>query len=500
VNRLAVAAPFELESNDPYAVRPAEIAVQGIPYEGLSEENPEYTFEPQLAESWTTDDLKTWTFKLRKGVPFHFGHGEFTSKDVRFTMEQQTREGSLVTEKAKIAGWLDTLETPDDYTVVIHSETIDPVLCCDQGLDRATWGMFVSKDYVGLAGPPALQAKMVGTGPYQFLERKPGESIVLEKVPYGHYRVDPAFPEIEIFNISEASTRLALMLSGDIHLTLLPSDQNASAIAGGMEVVDAVSPSVLVTGMFGGLFLPDDEAFDPDNPFTNVKVREALNRAVDRDTIKQTIIGGRGMDMAVALWGDEKSGVTDQLKARFDDAYGYDPARAKALLAEAGYANGFDTKVALVPRIQLPGVVDVGETIGNYWKDIGVNVTFEEAEWSTYIGKIVTKKNVNEFTVLAADRDQPIALYRLIYYSGGCCHIYDSAFLDEKYEALGTTGDFAGREALFTEAYTHLFDNYATLPLWWIQSQFVINPTVIAEYRTSGQRPPRHLEHIEPVR
>ena len=69
------------------------------------------------------------------------------------------------------------------------------------------------------------------------------------------------------------------MLSGDIHLTLLPSDQNASAIAGGMEVGDAVAPSGLGTGMFGGRFLPDDEAVDPDNPFTNVKVREALNRA-----------------------------------------------------------------------------------------------------------------------------------------------------------------------------------------------------------------------------
>ncbi len=122
-----------------------------------------------------------------------------------------------------------------------------------------------------------------------------------------------------------------------------------------MEVVDAVSPTVLVAGMFGGLFLESDEAYDPDNPFTNVKVREALNRAVDRDTIQDSILGGRGIDMAVALWGDERPGVTESLHARFDDMYGYDPDRARALLAEAGYPNGFDTTIALVPRVQLPG-------------------------------------------------------------------------------------------------------------------------------------------------
>jgi ABC-type transport system substrate-binding protein len=497
VSRLVVAAPFELEGNDPYAVRPAEIAVQGLPFEGLSEEDPDYTFQPQLAESWETSDLRTWTFKLRQGVPFHFDNGEFTSADVRFTMEQQTREDSLVTEKDKIAGWLETLQTPDDYTVIITSETIDPVMCCDQGIDRATWGMMLSKAYFDATGPQGLQDRMVGTGPYQFVERKPGESVIFERVAYEHYRVTPEFPEVEVRNIGEASTRLALLVNGGIHLTLLPSDLNAAAIAGGMEVVDAVSPSVLVAGMFGGLFLESDEAYDPNNPFTNVKVREALNRAIDRDTIQDSILGGRGIDMAVALWGDERTGVTETLQARFNDAYGYDPDRARALLAEAGYPNGFDTTVFLVPRVQLPGVEDVGETIGNAWQDIGVNVTFQEAEWATYIGKIVQKQNVNEFTILAADRDQPLALYRLIYYSGGCCHIFDSEFLDEKFEALGGTDNFAAREALFLEAYTHLFEQYSTVPLWWIQAQFVMNPEVIAEYRTSGQRPPRHLEYIK---
>jgi ABC-type transport system substrate-binding protein len=419
-------------------------------------------------------------------------------------MEQQSREDSRVTEAAKIAGWLESLETPDDYTFTVTSATIDPVLCCDQGMDRGTWGMYLSKDYFDETGPQGLQDRMVGTGPYQFVEHVPGSYFLHEKVDYDHYRINPDFEEVQILTAIEPSTRLAMVLTGEAHLTLLPGELNAAAIAGGMEIVDAAFPSVLLTGVFGGNWIPDpdnpDDPYDPDNPFLNIKVREALNRAVDRKLIQDTILAGRGETQAVSLNGDEFARLTAPLHARLDAEYGFDPDRARELLVEAGYPNGFDTTMVLTPRVQLPGVEDVGEAIGNMWQDIGINVTFEDAEWQSYIIDIVTKKNNNEAAVLAVDWNQPIALYRLIYYSGGCCHIFDDAFLDEKFLALNVADDLAVRAQLFDDVYTHLFDQYATVPLFWVASQFVINPEVIAEYRTSGQRPPRHLEQIKAAR
>jgi peptide/nickel transport system substrate-binding protein len=371
-------------------------------------------------------------------------------------------------------------------------------------MDRGTWGMYLSKNYFDETGPQGLQDRMVGTGPYQFVEHVPGSYFLHEKVDYDHYRINPDFQEVQILTAIEPSTRLAMVLTGEAHLTLLPGELNAAAIAGGMEIVDAAFPSVLLTGVFGGNWIPEpdnpDDPYDPDNPFLNIKVREALNRAVDRKLIQDTILAGRGETQAVSLNGDEFARLTAPLHARLDAEYGFDPDRARELLVEAGYPNGFDTTMVLTPRVQLPGVEDVGEAIGNMWQDIGINVTFEDAEWQSYIIDIVTKKNNNEAAVLAVDWNQPIALYRLIYYSGGCCHIFDDAFLDEKFLALNVADDLAVRAQLFDDVYTHLFDQYATVPLFWVASQFVINPEVIAEYRTSGQRPPRHLEQIKAAR
>lgn len=497
VSRLRVGAALEGESNDPHTVGASVMAPQGIPFEGLSEEDEFFVYQPQLAESWSTKDGFEWIINLRKGVQWHFDYGEFTSKDVRFTMERQSRDESIVVEKAKMGELLSTMETPDDYTLILHSPILKAGLCCEQGFDRATWGMFISKAYFDDKGQAGIDDMMVGTGPYQYVERRPGESLLVERVPYDHYRISPEFDEIQLFLMPEPSTRLAAMLTNEIDLTNLPSTLNATAIAGGMEVVDALSQGIRVDGKFGGLWQISGP-FDPDAPFADIRVREAMNRAIDRDLLNETILGGRGTRMAAALFLDQS---TDEFQNEFDAKYGYDLPRAKALLAEAGYANGFDMTMFLVPRGQLPEAEDLAEAVGNMWQELGLNVSFESRTFEFYIRRVIARENFpNETWFSAGDRDADALLIGFIYQSKGCCPYYEHPFLDEQFAILGQTSDAAAREAIIKSMSRHIFDVYGGIPMWWVGAQFVINPEVIAEYRTSGQRPPRHLETIKMAR
>jgi ABC-type transport system substrate-binding protein len=242
--------------------------------------------------------------------------------------------------------------------------------------------------------------------------------------------------------------------------------------------------------------------------FTARDVVHTLQRHVRADSMSVAgqhhagIVGerGRGDPMAVTFWHATLPGWNPQWLAAYETHYGYDPQRAKALLAEAGYPQGFKATYILTPRPELPELMEVGQVIANYWREIGVDLKLEEREFAWWREKLLKEQlhgmAWTDATVRFEDRD----IMRLMYYSKGVAHFFESAFVDQKYEQFIASADPQEQDQLLREAGNYLFEEYASLPLFWLSTEFVANPRVVADYKTSGMLPPRHLEYIKAVK
>jgi ABC-type transport system substrate-binding protein len=255
-----------------------------------------------------------------------------------------------------------------------------------------------------------------------------------------------------------------------------------------------------VYAMFGGNYLPSKPHYDATIPWTKRQVREALNRAVDRKAIQNTLLGGRGEPMAVTFWHATLPGWNPDWLIRYEERYGYDPKRARALLAAAGYPNGFKATYILTPRPELPELMEVSEVIANYWRDIGVETRLEEREFVWWREKFLKEQlhglAWSDATLRFEDRD----MVRIIYHSKGPVHFFESPVIDQKYEDFVAAVDPQEQDRIMREIGEHLLEEYATLPLLWLYTEFVVNPQVVGEYQTSGIFPPRHLEYIKTTR
>ncbi len=202
--------------------------------------------------------------------------------------------------------------------------------------------------------------------------------------------------------------------------------------------------------------------------------------------------------MAVSFWHSSLPGWNQSWIDNFEQNYGYDPARAKELLIEAEVEMGAPLDwsgmtYVITPRPELAELEDVGEAIWNYWKAIGADLELDVWEFERF-RKIITGDSVevhhnDEAWTDATIRFPDPATLRIIYYSGGCCHFFESETIDRVYEELQLTTDPAARDALMREAVDHIYEEYGTLPLFWLSAEFVLNPAVVAEYKTSGLGP-----------
>lgn len=367
-NRVIFVAFAEREGNDPTTIAADAFWGQLTPmYEGLIEYDQYGQWVPMLAKSWeVNEDFTAWTFNLREGVRFHFGQGEFTAKDVVHTIGRVGREGSLAGDAAFYGGI--EVDVEDDYNITMNlpSSRSSP-----RTFSNASPTFILSKDHFDATGQEGLELSPVATGPYQFAERKEGEYILWDRVPYEHYRNNPDFAELQLLNVKEPGTRLALLLTEAAHIGQVERRHHELVINRGLEVVKSTIPSTPVYSMFGGNYLESSPDYDPTLPWAapgevGIKVREAMNRAVNRDEIRETILGGRGEPMAVTFWHSSLPGWDQSWIDDYEEHYGYDPERAKELLVEAGYPDGFDVSILMTPRAELAEALDISEAVGNY--------------------------------------------------------------------------------------------------------------------------------------
>jgi len=498
-SRLIFVAWSDQEGNDPTQVLDGFWGQLFPMYEALINYDQFAQHVPMLAESWSTNsDFTAWTFNLRKGVKFHFGEGEFDAKDVLHVISRLSRE-----EATSAGFWGDVdPEVTNDYEITFHLP--NPISGNFTFSNESIFFMY-SKDDFDKNGQAGFESRPVATGPYQFKERVSFQHITYDRVPYDHYRVDADFPELRLLNVKEPGTRLAMLLTEEAHIGQVPLRQHELVKSKGLEVVQSSIPATPVYAMFGGNYLASKPAYDPTIPWAapgeiGLKVRKGLNHAVDRDAIRDSILGGRGENMVVTFWHSSLPGFDQKWVDDFEVNYGYDPALARQLFAEAGYPNGFDLSIAMTPRAELAEALDIAEAIGGYWAAAGVNVTYFPLD----IPGFVSAFRNNELRWIWTDATRRFGdpqMLSVVFYGKGPLHFYETPAIDAIYEELELkpTTDRAKRSALLRDAGQMLYDEYSTLPMYWLYLHSVINPKVVAEFITSAYIFPRDLATVKAV-
>ena len=529
VERLLVATDINVESNDPTRSSSFNQPQYVHMYEALVRYDELGQMEPMLAESWEASaDKMTWTFNLRKGVKFHKDFGEFSSADLVETLVHEARDESQSTRKALWTNQvIPNLEVVDDHTVIFH--LAEPTINFDWILSNRNSTYVFSKDHLDAGGDAAVATSPVGTGPYQYVVRESGAYVLHERTPYEHWRVNPDFDEVQIFNVKEPATRMAELLSGQVHMTLLPPDLERTAVAGGMISIPSKIPHSNPYLLYGGTFYPDkfvgkrtgsfpdlpfSDTFHPatEVPWINKKVREALNRAVDRKAILNTILGGKGELAHVHPYHRTIRGWNPEWEERFEEKYGYDPERAKELLkeAEAEIGQPLDwSKVLFLIGKQpnFPQGPELTQAIFNYWKEIGIPVDdrTEVREHASYNAAFRTSSWGGVAWMDNAGRWEEPSNVQIYLYSGRtavnfCCQFFENDTIDTLYEELLTVTDLDRRHEILQDIGDVVFEEYAFMPLFHLPTLFTVDPSVVKDHISSGVWGIRDLEYTVAVK
>lgn len=429
-NELIIAQGADAKSLDPHGTndQPSSRVSKQI-YNTLVTQNEDMELVPGLAEDWEQVDDTTWEFTLRQGVKFHNGE-ELKASDVKFTFERMLASDQV----AHIIEAVDSVEAPEDYKVVIKlKEPFGPLLA---HLSH-TASSILNEKAVTEAGEDYGQSP-VGTGPYKFSNWQTGDKIELV-AHEDYFEGAPSIEKVTFRNITEGTNRAIALETGEAHIAydIEPIDKEQIKNTEGLDLVEEPSLSLAYIG------------FNVDKkPFDNKEVRQAINYAINRDDIISAVLNGAG-EKAGASIGPKVVGHNPEVKP-----YDFDVEKAKELLKEAGYENGFDTTIWTNDN---PVRVQIAQIVQAQLKEIGINAEIETLEWGSYLDR--TAQGEHDMFILgwvAVTGDADYGLYAVYHSSakGGAGNrtFFDNARVDELLEAGRKSIDVEEREGFYHEA------------------------------------------------
>jgi len=410
---------------------------------------------PSLAESWQeSKDHLTFTFTIRKNARFHNGE-PVTAEDVKFSFERyKGASNALLKEKVKDVQVL----APNQVRFVLKEPWGDFMTFYGTTASGAAW--IVPKKYVQQVGEDGFKTAPVGAGPYKVVSFKPGVEIVMEAFD-GYWRKAPSVKRLVMRSMPEETTRAAALRNGEVDIVYLLTGPTAEAIqkTAGLKVV-----APLLSGAFW-LELPDQ--WDPKSPWHDRRVRLAASHAIDRQAVNQ----------AETLGFSRLTGSIVPRIFQYALAYeppAYDPARARKLLAEAGYPNGFDGG----DFAPFPPYNSMGEAIQGYLQAVGIRTRARSMERAAYFTAWREKKLHGVILVItatfgnAATRLEPYVTKDGIYSYGSRPEI------DDLYVRQSREPDPKKREALVGQIQKTLHEQVMNIPIYELAFIWGVGPRV----------------------
>lgn len=395
--------------------------------------------EPALATSWkATKNATSWTFNLRDGVKFTDGT-PFNADAVVFNFDRYTNPKSpyttpaLVAQAATFVGLVKAVEKVDDTTVRITTKAPDSHLPEDLST------VFMASPAAVKKSPKGFGAHPVGTGPFRFASMTQGQQLTLAPNP-GYWGGAPKLDKLVLKPIPEATARIAALRSGAVNWIEYPTpDDLPSLQSGGYQILtnsyDHIWPWVLNTSA---------------KPWNDVKVRQAANYAIDRDGMATNLLHGTA---------EAAAQVAPRANSAYDpvnDIYNKDPEKAKALLKQAGYPNGFTTTVEY-PTSGSGNMIPspMNEALQKDLAAVGIKVKLKPIEWSTMLGQYVTGKFPSGIDAINISLSfQQESFWQLAFASTGPINLghYKNPTVDKLIGEAQTTVDATARGDLYKQA------------------------------------------------
>ncbi len=475
-----------------------------------------------LAEDWSmAPDAMSWTLNLREGIPFHstdsYTGTNFTAKDFKLTLQTAGREDSLSAgSQWRNLGVQDhNFNIVNDHEVVWILDRLEPL--GEGWLAEGNVAGIISQDYWDAVGEEGYLAHPVGTGSFTFVELAIGSHMLYERVE-DHWRKTPDFHELQFFYTPESATRIAKLLTKEVAIAEVDKSLLPLATAGGFGVATSTLPGTNLFMMIGGLYYdepveiqigsrkgethPIAPGYIEGDPLRDLRVRMALNHAIDRDTINEIFFDGEGILQTIL-------GIPPTRSDYHPDwtPYAYDPDRSRALLTEAGYGDGVDIGFITTKLSGVPEAQDVAEAVIGYWREVGVNVSLTEMEFGPLLEQWRNRDMGQTITsMLYGVGSDPLSIrnngrYAISSVSGGTesqweFHALDALFAETQQSILPEdilrTGQAMG---------TWLYENHVIIPLFFLSNKVAYDPGVIKGYDVAFGffGPTRYHEYTEAV-
>ncbi|HWA19600.1 MAG TPA: ABC transporter substrate-binding protein [Devosia sp.] len=459
-----------------------------------------------IVKSWEiAEDNLSWTFHVRDDVTFHDG-SPLTAEDIAFSYNRMVeQDATYAANWRQVLGDTPNIEILDPYTLRIHTNGPQPLLAYSSAspANEPYFSIF-PKAYIEKNGIDYFRANPIGSGPYRFVSHTPGDNIEFAAVDYPHWSgVTPKFKRVVMYLVPEESTRRSMIETDQLDVTEA-SMESAKALQDEGYTIFSGGFSLARFWTFGAY-----RALAQGQPLADVRVRHALSLAINRQEIIDTLFYGQARFPAPAEGAspDLTPEQREKWAAWGKDAFRFDPDAAKALLAEAGYPDGFTLEFWSVPDSAAPYLKDLALAVAGYWQAIGVQADIRAVDRAAYRKVRDTGSSTDMIGKMAADATLISKLARIDFVvftsqygtldflaDSPDAPEFDAAYLEAKSSMdADRTHQLLERMLEITTA------SWVCLPVVAAPLLYVHGPRVALEYRDWDQGFAKYFAQWEPV-
>ncbi len=434
---------------------------------------------PGVVEKWEmSPDGQSWLYTVRKGVKFHNGD-VLSGKDVKFSLERWALP-EATTSTVRLA--FDRAELIDDYTVRVYTKGPRPYFALYNSFYSPAQGLVMPKDYIEKNGIEYFKDHPIGSGSYKFARHIAGDMFEFEALTE-HWRQVPEFKRLMTILVPEETTREAMFKTGGLDMVEVDLESANELEKEGYQVSNVAleTPSLMLLGAY--------QPEGADYPTADIRVRQALSLAINRDEIIQTMFYGKAIPAAPAF-------VTDYNVTDVDLPYWlnyaktvnrYDVDEARKLMKEAGFANGFSIKMITFTMTGSPYLPKLGEVLQGYWEKIGVKTELVPTDLATYTASyrntLKTPRAIGQASIYSVSA-RPLTVQILQNHYYGSTDAQHALFgkakpeIDKLIDAANSEVDVTKRKDIIAQVIKVVADNYVSPSIATIPFMAAVGPKV----------------------